>query len=180
MTNGVCVPLVFAGSLLLGCAMAQTAVPLAITYKISGAIQDSGSLDHPGDDTHLCSAVSLSALHTTAPDQPLEVPPGPPVYVVNYDSQAPVSQPGVYLKAFSYMSNALTHSDPADDWVQINAKGKLWSAHGSQMKWTDSFVFAADYTSGHLAAHGLVPRNADGSLAPGNSIDLDISWTCPN
>lgn len=173
------VPLAIAGTLLLGCALAQTPAPLTITYTISGAIQDSGSLSHPGDDTHLCSAVSLPALHAVAGDQPLEVPPGPPVYVVNYDSQAPASQPGVYLKAFSYLSNALTHSDPADDWVQINAKGNLWSAHGSQMKWTDGFTFAPDYTSGHLTAHGLVPRHADGSLAPGKSIDIDVSWTCP-
>ena len=178
MTLYVYLPLTFVGALLLGCASAQT--PLTITYAISGAIQDSGSLSHPGDDTHLCSAVSLPALHATISDQQLEVPPGPPVYVVNYDLQAPASQPGVYLKAFSYLSSAPTHSDPADDWVQINAKGKVWSAHGSQMKWSDSFIFAADYTSGRLTAHGLVPRNADGSLLPGKNIDLDISWTCPN
>ncbi len=165
--------------LLWGCAAAQGSDTLTLDYKISGAVQDSGSLSHAGDAAHLCSAAALPALHATVAGQAVEAPPGPPVYAVDYDSRAPAARPGIYLKAFAYRPGLLTHSDPADDWIQINAKGVLWAGHGSQSNWSDSFTFAADGFSGRVTARGLLPRNADGAIAPGQGIDIDVSWTCP-
>jgi hypothetical protein len=164
----------------MGCAEAQTPSTLTISYTITGAIQDSATLSHAGDTTHLCSAASLPALHTTVNGEAVEVPPGPPVYIVDYDSQTPASQPGVFLKSFAFLRGQRMHSDPADDWVQLNAKGRLWAGSGSQSSWTDRFEFAADGLSGHVTAHGLTPRNADGSLAQGDGIDVDVTWTCPH
>jgi len=89
--------------LLMGCAEAQTPSTLTISYTITGAIQDSATLSHAGDTTHLCSAASLPALHTTVNGEAVEVPPGPPVYIVDYDSQTPASQPGVFLKSFAFL-----------------------------------------------------------------------------
>ena len=165
--------------LLAGCASAQTAGSLTITYAITGSVQATGSFSHSVDAAHLCAAASLPALHAEVNGQPVEAPPGPPVYLIEFDPQAPASQPGALFKAFAYTPGMVAHSDPADDWIQININGQQWAGHGVQSAFQDSFTFDPGGLSGHLTAHGLLAHGPDGTVLPGQSVDLDATWRCP-
>lgn len=165
--------------LLAGCASAQTTSSLTITYSVTGAVQDSGSLSHAADPAHLCAAASLPALHAVVDGAAVEAPPGPPVYKVEFDPQAPPSQPGAVFKVFAFQPGMLTHTDPADDWVQIDINGRRWVGHGAQGAFEDHFTFDPDGLSGHVTAHALLAQGPDGALDPGQSIDLDAAWNCP-
>ena len=163
-----------AGWLLGGCATAEPVGALQITYTITGAVLDTRTLGHAADTAHLCSSAALPALHGASGGQPVEAPPGPPVYLVEFDPKAPAHKPGAIFKAFGVTAGAVTHSDPADDWIQINAKGRQWVGHGAQGAFHDSFTFAADGLSGRLEAHGLTAHRTDGT-----SVDLVATWRCP-
>ena len=163
---------------LAGCQNSTPPGPdvMTVRYEVHGAVSEMQRLARPTDASHYCSTSALPWGHTQSG---VEIPPGPPTFRFNFD-QADASRPGISLVAFGYTRGMTKHSDPADDWIQVNAGGKQWVGHGLQRDpgFNISFTFATDGQSGTFAARKLHPGPTGALVDAVSTVDVSGSWRC--
>ncbi len=164
---------------LVGCK-SETPLPpnaMIVRYEVHGAVEDLQILTAPADRNHYCSTATLPWGHTPSG---AEIPPGPPNFTLDFDLRADGRKPGLYFMAFGYHLGMTSQTDPADDWIEVNAGGKQWVAHGLQRdpSFNATFTFSDDGQSGSFIAHGLHPGPLEAPVDMKSSVQVSGTWTC--
>ena len=175
---GSCVGMVLSVAL-MGCQNGPPSVPnvMTVRYEVHGAVNETQHLASPADANHYCSTSALPWGHTPSG---VEIPQGPPTFRLDFDLQAGATEPGLSLAAFDYTRGMTSHSDPADDWIEVSAGGKHWIGHGLQRDpaFDISFTFAADGQGGAFVAHALHAGPIGTSPDMASAVDVSGNWTC--
>ena len=150
---------------------------MTVRYEVHGSVSEKQRLAHPADTDHYCTTSVLPWGHTQSG---VEIPQGPPTFRLAFGLQPDATRPGLSLVAFGYATGMTSHSDPADDWIEVDAGGKQWLGHGLQRdpSFNTSFTFAADGRSGTFTARGLHPGPIEKPVDMGSSVDISGSWSC--